>query len=187
MKMKWLEQALILGVAFFVAIYIIKPIGVSTQFNVLTGIVQEKIDPDLITEDQDAKYGYSSTNTYYDKEGGKLASEIMNPVNYSFIFVLAIPFGALFGRIVDKRRRKRQVIDSSAEFPMEGGFFKRYFRSFISGFLLLFGARMAGGCTSGHMMSGMMQGSISGFIFAACVFIVAIPLSIFTDASRRKR
>ncbi|WP_300643307.1 YeeE/YedE thiosulfate transporter family protein [uncultured Helicobacter sp.] len=27
----------------------------------------------------------------------------------------------------------------------------------LGGFLLLYGARMAGGCTSGHMMSGIMQ------------------------------
>ena len=28
---------------------------------------------------------------------------------------------------------------------------------------------MADGCTSGHMFSGMMQGSVSGYIFAASV------------------
>ena len=50
--------------------------------------------------------------------------------------------------------------------------------SFIGGLLLLFGARMAGGCTSGHMMSGIIQGSVSGYIFAAVVFAIAIPTSI---------
>lgn len=38
---------------------------------------------------------------------------------------------------------------------------------------------MADGCTSGHMMSGIMQSSVSGFIFAAAVFAVAISISIF--------
>jgi uncharacterized membrane protein YedE/YeeE len=44
--------------------------------------------------------------------------------------------------------------------------------------LVLLGARLAGGCTSGHMMSGMMQTSISGYLFAAGAFASAIPFSI---------
>ena len=55
---------------------------------------------------------------------------------------------------------------------------KLFFSGFIGGFLLLYGARMAGGCTSGHMMSGIMQGSISGFAFAMAVFAAAIPTAI---------
>ena len=58
------------------------------------------------------------------------------------------------------------------------GFIGKYALSFIGGFLLLFGARMADGCTSGHMMSGMMQGSISGYVFAISVFATAIPTAI---------
>ncbi len=33
----------------------------------------------------------------------------------------------------------------------------RYLLSFLGGVIVLWGARLAGGCTSGHMMSGMMQ------------------------------
>ena len=52
---------------------------------------------------------------------------------------------------------------------------------------MLYGARMADGCTSGHMMSGMMQGSISGYIFAACVFAVAIPSALLVGRMPRRR
>jgi len=47
---------------------------------------------------------------------------------------------------------------------------KRMVWSFIGGFLLLFGARIAGGCTSGHIISGGMQLAVSSFVFAAFVF-----------------
>ena len=47
---------------------------------------------------------------------------------------------------------------------------KRAVWSFIGGFLLLFGARMAGGCTSGHVISGGMQLAVSSLIFAVFVF-----------------
>ncbi|MDO5519300.1 MAG: YeeE/YedE thiosulfate transporter family protein [bacterium] len=188
MKNKWLVQALVLGISFFVAIYLMQPIGVSTQFNVLDGIIQSTVDQDLITENPDRSTGYESTNAYYDLHDGKLAKQIKEPINYSFVFVLAIPFGAAIGRLLNKRRRNQAFVDNPIDdYPLEGNLITRYARSFIAGFLLLFGARMAGGCTSGHMMSGMMQGSVSGFLFAAAVFIVAIPVAIFTDKNRKRQ
>lgn len=46
----------------------------------------------------------------------------------------------------------------------------RIFWAFIGGFILIFGARMAGGCTSGHVISGGMQLAISSLVFALFVF-----------------
>lgn len=43
--------------------------------------------------------------------------------------------------------------------------------SLIGGFILIFGARMAGGCTSGHIISGGMQLAVSSLSFAVVVFI----------------
>ena len=54
----------------------------------------------------------------------------------------------------------------------------RYLAVFLGGALVLFGARLAGGCTSGHMMSGMMQTSVSGYLFAIAAFAVAVPTAI---------
>ena len=55
---------------------------------------------------------------------------------------------------------------------------KRFIVTFLSGFIVLYGARLAGGCTSGHMMSGMMQTAISGYLFTAGAFIAAVPTAI---------
>ena len=49
---------------------------------------------------------------------------------------------------------------------------------FTGSVLLGYGAGLAGGCTSGHMMSGMMQTAISGYIFAAGAFAAAVPTAI---------
>jgi hypothetical protein len=54
----------------------------------------------------------------------------------------------------------------------------RYAVAFLGGFIVLYGARLAGGCTSGHMMSGMMQTALSGYIFAAGAFAAAIPTAM---------
>lgn len=48
---------------------------------------------------------------------------------------------------------------------------KRIIWALIGGFILIFGARMADGCTSGHIISGGMQVAISSYVFAIFTFI----------------
>jgi uncharacterized protein len=52
--------------------------------------------------------------------------------------------------------------------------------AFGGGILMAFGARMAGGCTSGHGISGTMQLNVASWIAVICFFIggiaVAVPL-----------
>lgn len=170
-----------LGFSFFIVILLVKPIGVSTQFSVLSGIVHTAIDSDVIVEDSSRETGYKSSNAYYDKSEGKLAKSIKNPLNYDFIFVLSIPVGGYLGYLLFSRKKKNEEdnnVESCVLDDNKKSFIRKYVPSFIGGFLLLFGARMADGCTSGHMMSGMMQGSISGYVFAISVFATAIPTAI---------
>ena len=42
--------------------------------------------------------------------------------------------------------------------------------AFLGGFLMLFGARIAGGCTSGHGISGMAQLSVGSTLAVAAMF-----------------
>lgn len=55
--------------------------------------------------------------------------------------------------------------------------------AFVGGATMAYGARLAGGCTSGHGISGTMQLSLGSWIAAACFFIggilVAYPLYRF--------
>jgi hypothetical protein len=50
----------------------------------------------------------------------------------------------------------------------------RYAASFLGGFLILFGARLAGGCTLGLFISGSTQLAVSGLYFGAVIFAVAM-------------
>lgn len=186
-KSSWLKKGVCLGLVFFLAILLVKPIGVSTQFSVLSGIIHRALDNSIITEDPTSEHGYQSTNAYYDRSDGKLAKAIENPWNYEFIFVISIALGGYIAYISSQKKRRSRmsdVGDSSDDPPTK---FRNLIPSFLGGFILLYGARMADGCTSGHMMSGMMQGSISGYLFAASVFAVAIPTAILVGRMHRKR
>ncbi len=176
---KWLKGAILLGLSFFISVLLVKPVGVSTQFSVLSGVIHSAIDKNVIIEDSSRESGYKSTNAYYDKSDGKIAEEIKNPINYGMVFVLAIPLGSFIAYKTTKRTKEEiDEVNYECKVNQNKGFIAKYLPSFIGGFLLLYGARFAGGCTSGHMMSGMMQSSVSGYVFAAVVFAVAIPTAL---------
>lgn len=189
-KNTWMKGALILGFSFFIAIFLVKPIGVSTQFSVLSGIIHSSIDKNVIVTDPSRESGYSSTNAYYDKNEGKLAEEIKKPLNYSNVFVLSIPVGSLLGYALLRKKTANRKIDEeveNCEIGKNKPILSTYVIPFVGGFILLFGARMADGCTSGHMMSGMMQGSVSGYVFAGAVFATAIPTAIIVKKFKDRK
>ncbi len=179
-QLNWFRGGIALGVTFLLAVILVKPIGVSTQFVILDGMIWNMFSADLIKEDPAAKSGYASSNAYLNKSGGKYAKNVSKPANYSFIFVLSMIFGGLLSRLL--AGPKPSELDKVApaawrrKFGDQPG--KRYVHAFIGGVLVLIGARLAGGCTSGHMMSGMMQTAVSGYLFAMGTFAAAIPLAI---------
>ena len=183
----WIKRGTALGIVFFLAVLLVKPVGVSTQFVVLSGIFHHALDEDIIQENENHKTGYESKNAYYDKSDGKLAKAIMEPWNYDFIFVLAIPFGAYAAYALNDKK-KRSLASSIGETStlVKQSFMRLYAPSFLGGFIILYGARLADGCTSGHMMSGIMQGSISGYVFALVTFATAIPTAFYLKHKHTK-
>jgi uncharacterized membrane protein YedE/YeeE len=176
MPLNWKAGGLLLGLVFFLAVLLVKPIGVSTQFVILDGIVADAVNPDLVTQTDE---GYTSTNAYLAKSNGKYAKSVANPLNYSFLFVLAMAVG---GYLSVRLRGGLDQAERAMPALWRANFgdcrVKRNIAAFLGGFIVLYGARLAGGCTSGHMMSGMMQTSISGYIFALGAFGAAIPVSL---------
>jgi uncharacterized protein len=51
---------------------------------------------------------------------------------------------------------------------------KRYGFAFLGGAVMVFGARVAGGCTSGHGISGTLQLAASSWLFMPLAFAVAV-------------
>lgn len=180
-QLDWFKGGILLAFVFLIAVWVVKPIGVSTQFVITDGIIWNSLSDGLVIENPQTKSGYESKNSYLNKSGGKYAKNVANPLNYSFIFVIAIMIGAFISNMT--KGPKPTVQDKIApeiwrqRFGNSGT--KRYILAFAGGILVLFGARLAGGCTSGHMMSGMMQTSLSGYIFALGAFTSAVPLSIY--------
>lgn len=180
MILSWKVGGVLLGLVFLSAVLLVKPIGVSTQFVILDGILWNAADSEIVVASKDAKSGYASRNAYLNKSGGAYAKSVANPLNYSFVFVIAMAVGAILsallrGGVPGEERTMPAVWRAN----FGNNPWKRYLTAFVAGFVVLYGARLAGGCTSGHMMSGLMQTAVSGYIFTAGAFLAAIPLALY--------
>lgn len=176
----WKASGIALALCFLLAVALVKPIGVSTQFVILDGIIWSWFDDSVTVADANSNTGYASSNAYLNKGDGKYAKSIANPMNYSFIFVIAMIVGGFIASRLQREKPSLQERITPTVWQQAYGtaVTKRYVVAFIGGFLVLFGARLAGGCTSGHMMSGMMQTSLSGYLFALGAFGLAIPVAM---------
>ena len=172
MTLDWRLGGLALGLVFFAAVALVKPIGVSTQFVVMDGILWNAVDGAAVTQTAE---GFTSENAYL----GKYAASVANPLNYGLLFVLAMAVGGALSALArgGVGRHERHV-PALWRANFGDSRFLRYAAAFVGGFVVLYGARLAGGCTSGHMMSGMMQTALSGYVFAAGAFLAAVPTAM---------
>lgn len=135
--------------------------------------------------------GASTSYPYLiDEVANTTGNEYFRSINVPGQWEMVFLFGAFLSGLVLSLWRKdfkiRLIHTRWKEYKGDSAA-KRIFWSLIGGFLLIFGARMAGGCTSGHILSGGMQLAMSSLIFAAFVFISLILTGkLFYPAATRK-
>ena len=147
----WAKLGAIFGVVSAFSILTWGPIGVSGTYPRFVGAILRRIDPTLA-------FG----NPYLEKMGSLIKPE-------TFVVIGLLIGGFLASRIGVQEKAHTEFIHTG-----ETSKGKRYRDAFIGGFLIVFGARIAGGCTSGHIISGITQLSVSGLIFAVGVFATGI-------------
>jgi hypothetical protein len=98
---------------------------------------------------------------------------IPGPGSWVFAFVLGMAGG---GFIAGRTSRDIPVRDMPPIWVKRfgAGRAKRYAATFFGGLLILFGSRLAGGCTLGLFISGSTQLAISGIYFGVVIFAVAM-------------
>jgi hypothetical protein len=94
------------------------------------------------------------------------------PGSWLFAFVV----GMAIGGFIAGRTWRGQVRDVPEIWVERFGSRKlwRFLATFVGGFLILFGARLAGGCTLGLFISGSTQLAVSGLLFGVIIFAVAM-------------
>ena len=168
---------LVIGIIFIAgAMWLHKKEGTSSLKWLYSGIALAILDPIVfLTSVSSRPIGASTTYPYVGDllvglTEGIYFNKIQTPGNWELIFL----FGALLAGLVFSLVRKDfklTLIYPSWEASRGNSASGRVIWAFIGGFILVFGARMAGGCTSGHILSGGMQVAVSSLVFAVFVFV----------------
>ncbi len=138
-----------------------RPIGCSTAFVKARGLIGKAINPEK-TEKKE----------YY--------REIIPQIDWAFMIIPGIIIGAFISAIISGQFHvfwvPRLWGETFGYNPVI-----RIIAALAGGILLGFGARWAGGCTSGHGINGSIQLSLASIITACCFFIggIATALLIF--------
>lgn len=127
-----------------------KPIGGSTAFSRTSGMIERFFRGKQALE-----------KPYYQKFPAE--------IDWEWMLVVGVLAGASISATLSGQFRWVWVPPKWAD--TFGPFFlPRWLASLIGGMFLGFGARWAGGCTSGHGISGTLQLAVSSWIAALCFF-----------------
>lgn len=135
-------------------------LGASSSFVKIAGHLGQIFDPNITDISYFDKYMTSSK--YY----------------WQLALVIGIAFGAYFSARFSGISRKGIAPVWKKVMP-NYSVGRRRIMAFLGGFVLLFGARLAGGCTSGHGISGMSQLGIGSMITVIFMFAGGIVTSRF--------
>lgn len=142
-----------------------KALGTSTSMVHVAGAAERIVAP-----------GHFDRTAYLTKHIGT-TTEPKPVVDWQFALVLALGFGALLAaRLAGSQFRESVPELWRRRFGDSRG--KRWIAAFAGGAILLFGARLAGGCTSGHGISGGLQLAVSSWVFLAAMFAAGVATAL---------
>ena len=145
---KWLATGI--GFAIINGIMILdasfgRPIGASTAYPYAADVIAGEVN-----------------STYF--------KMIAGPGSWELVFLVGAFLAGLLPALYRKEYRL-SFVQERWDYYFGESFKKRFLWAFVGGFLLIYGARIAGGCASGHILSGVMQLGIGSLLFALCTFV----------------
>lgn len=129
-----------------------KKIGASSAYSDSAGMIGRLIAPKHI-----------STLPYYRKNKPM--------IGWTFTIVLGAILGSFLAAWTGAELTGTYLQDMWVARFGADSYLLRTFVALLGGALMAFGARMAGGCTSGHGISGTLQLAVSSWIAVICFFI----------------
>lgn len=96
--------------------------------------------------------------------------------DYGVWFLIGLPLGSFLAAVISGTFKLEFVPDVWRQ-QYGGSVIKRFIAAFFGGAIIMFGARMAGGCTSGHGISGGLQLALSSWEFLIVMFASGLLVS----------
>jgi uncharacterized protein len=135
-------------------------LGASSSYVTVGGLIASWIDPSILKIDYVAKHVALTGKNWW-----------------QVALVAGIALGAFVSmKLSGARRQSISPIWTRA--LGSGSPARRYAIAFVAGFIMLFGARLADGCTSGHGLSGTAQLAVGSMVAVAAMFAGGIATAL---------
>jgi uncharacterized protein len=154
----WSPYAVGIGIGFLSWLSFLisgKPIATSTSFAQTGGMIEN-----IITG------GKAEQRPYFKK--------IKLKISWQWMLVLGVVIGSFLSAIISGDFQVNVWVPSLWALAFGDSAVLRVFVALLGGIILGFGARFAGGCTSGHGISGTLQLAVSSWISAIFFFVGGI-------------
>jgi uncharacterized membrane protein YedE/YeeE len=146
-----------IGLLLLFLLMLKKQLGASGGITQIAGLISYLLFPE-----------YTINSSYFQVQ---LKDHII--FNYRLVSIIGLFLGAFTASYLNKEKVPPKNTLWTLNFGNQA--IRRNITIFIGGILLIFGARLAGGCTSGHAISGGGQLATTSFVFMIFVFATAIP------------
>ena len=135
-----------------------KPIGITTAFEYSAALTEGAAAPHV-------------TQPYL----AETAKENKTPkIDWQWMLVVGVLLGAYLSSKLSGDRAPEEKVPPLWRWRFGDKPAVRYAGAFAGGFIMMLGARIAQGCTSGHGISGALQLALASWIFTPLMFVVAI-------------
>ena len=139
-----------------------KALGTSTTFVNTAGAIEGLVAP-----------AHVEANEYFARHIVSTTDKARPIVDWQFALVVMLAVGAfLAARLAGSTFREH--VPALWSWRFGNSRLLRYSAAFLSGAIMLFGARLADGCTSGHGISGGLQLAVSSWVFLGAMFATGI-------------
>jgi uncharacterized membrane protein YedE/YeeE len=156
-QVRWSPYTVGIGIgilSWFTFLISNRPIGCSTGLSRLSGMIEMFFRGHKVER-----------RPYY--------QEFKLVVGWEMMLVLGVVFGSLFAALLSGDFQW-QWVPPTWKSTFGAGTLLRVAVALLGGIILGFGARWAGGCTSGHGISGTLQLDVGSWISAVCFFVGGI-------------
>jgi uncharacterized membrane protein YedE/YeeE len=137
------------------------PIGITSAFEHTAALIGRSLVPEMVKD-------YFLAKTLEGKPP---------KIDWEWMLVVGVFIGSFIGASLSKDRTDEAVPRPWA-LRFGSTIWIRFIFSFLGGAIMMIGARLAQGCTSGHGISGDLQLAVSSWIFVVIFFSTAILLSL---------
>lgn len=136
-----------------------KHLAITLQYEHLAAMAQKALAPET-----------ASNNHYYTV---RAMAGLEPKVGWYLMLLVGVFLGSLFSSWLSGDR-SRISVPSLWRWRFGESQLKRFAAAFVGGAVMVLGARIAGGCTSGHGISGTLQLAVQSWLFIGLAFAAAV-------------